>query len=98
MKKVKKWKLVSFAVIPVIALVVALTGCGETETNSPQQHQESSEMEGLERNRETVKDVVCGMSVELDNVKYEEEYRGETYYFCSSGCQEEFNENPKEHL
>jgi YHS domain-containing protein len=39
-------------------------------------------------------DPVCKMEVEVETAKYVSEYKGEKYYFCSAGCQKEFEENP----
>ncbi|NMB69427.1 MAG: YHS domain-containing protein [Chloroflexi bacterium] len=39
-------------------------------------------------------DPVCKMDVEVETAKYVSEYKGEKYYFCSAGCQKEFEENP----
>lgn len=41
-----------------------------------------------------VKDLVCGMEVSEDSL-INAEYKGKTYYFCSSNCQAEFKINPK---
>lgn len=43
-------------------------------------------------------DPVCQMEVEVENAKYVSEYAGEKYYFCSAGCQREFEENPAGYL
>ena len=43
-------------------------------------------------------DPVCGMSVEPGISEYVSEYRGETYYFCCAGCQQEFDLHPGNHL
>lgn len=42
----------------------------------------------------TVKDPVCGMDVEPSQAAARMEYRGQTYYFCSQSCQEQFRANP----
>lgn len=49
-------------------------------------------------NRAVHKDPICGMDVEErpDAIKYE--YKGETYYFCSSGCRRAFQKNPEKAL
>ncbi len=39
-------------------------------------------------------DPVCKMEVEVETAKFISEYRGEKYYFCAAGCQQEFEENP----
>ena len=43
-------------------------------------------------------DPVCNMEVEVENAEYVSEYKGEEYYFCSAGCQREFEENPAGYL
>ncbi len=39
-------------------------------------------------------DPVCGMSVAATTAAGEYEFKGETYYFCSSGCLNKFKQNP----
>lgn len=39
-------------------------------------------------------DVVCGMELDMADVKYSLEHKGETYYFCSKSCKDHFVENP----
>jgi Cu+-exporting ATPase len=43
-------------------------------------------------------DPVCWMDVALKSVAGTSEYKGQTYYFCSSGCKETFDRNPEEYL
>src|SRR2546422_933110 len=45
-----------------------------------------------------VKDPVCGMSVEPQNVAGFYEYKGQTYFFCSIGCGEKFKADPERFL
>ncbi|HZW02668.1 MAG TPA: YHS domain-containing protein [Anaerolineaceae bacterium] len=40
-------------------------------------------------------DPVCGMEVDPTTAQWTSEYNGETYYFCSSGCKAEFEEDPQ---
>jgi len=40
-----------------------------------------------------IKDVVCGMDISTDT-EYQTVKDNETYYFCSSGCQEKFEKDP----
>lgn len=44
------------------------------------------------------KDPVCGMEVEEKRAAWKSEYKGKTYYFCASGCQKAFEENPEKYL
>jgi Cu+-exporting ATPase len=39
-------------------------------------------------------DPVCGMQVDLKSAAGKSEYAGETYYFCSNGCQQKFDADP----
>ncbi len=43
------------------------------------------------------KDVVCGMDV-TKTTKYQAEYKGKMYYFCSEGCLEKFTKSPELYL
>jgi P-type Cu+ transporter len=47
---------------------------------------------------ETVKDLVCGMSVDPKTAPAKSEYKGKTYYFCSSGCKKDFDKNPEKYI
>jgi Cu+-exporting ATPase len=42
----------------------------------------------------TVKDPVCGMDIEPATAAGKSEYNGQTYYFCSSGCKQSFDQDP----
>ena len=42
-------------------------------------------------------DPVCGMTVEESNPAATAEYEGQTYYFCSTDCKEEFEANPTDY-
>lgn len=41
-----------------------------------------------------VKDVVCGMEIDLDSAAGKSEYQGKTYYFCGQGCKAAFDKEP----
>lgn len=43
-------------------------------------------------------DPVCQMEVEVEGAKYVSELKGEKYYFCSAGCQREFEEDPSQYV
>jgi Cu+-exporting ATPase len=38
------------------------------------------------------KDSVCGMQVNEQQAAGTSEYQGETYYFCSAGCKQQFDQ------
>jgi YHS domain-containing protein len=40
------------------------------------------------------KDPVCGMQVSEQQAAGKSEYQGETYYFCSPSCKQQFDQNP----
>jgi Cu+-exporting ATPase len=46
----------------------------------------------------TVKDPVCGMSVNPDTSKHRAEHAGKTYHFCSAGCRTKFIGDPERYL
>ncbi|HSF29490.1 MAG TPA: YHS domain-containing protein [Candidatus Tectomicrobia bacterium] len=46
----------------------------------------------------TVQDPVCGMDVATDSAAAKEDYQGQTYYFCSTACQEKFRAAPQTYV
>ncbi|WP_027330542.1 heavy metal translocating P-type ATPase [Marinimicrobium agarilyticum] len=46
----------------------------------------------------TVKDPVCGMSVNPQTAKHRSEHTGKTWYFCSAKCRSKFDETPEKYL
>lgn len=44
-----------------------------------------------------LKDQVCGTEVKPKNVQARSEHQGQTYYFCSPQCKEEFEKNPEKY-
>jgi Uncharacterized conserved protein len=40
------------------------------------------------------KDPVCGAPIEPEKALYTSDWRGQTYYFCSAACKEQFDLNP----
>ena len=57
------------------------------------------EPKGVEPKEEkrTVKDPVCGMELEPEMAYSKTEYAGNTFYFCSKQCEEEFKKNPEKY-
>ncbi len=46
----------------------------------------------------TVKDPVCGMTVDPHTAKHRYEHGGKTYYFCAARCREKFAADPAAYL
>jgi len=46
----------------------------------------------------TVKDPVCGMDIDPHTAAGKSEYQGQTYYFCSPGCQKSFDKEPEKYV
>ena len=46
----------------------------------------------------TVRDLVCGMTVNPATSKHRFDYRGETLHFCSAGCRTKFATDPGAYL
>ena len=42
----------------------------------------------------TVRDPVCGMDVNPNETQWQSEFQGRTYYFCSEGCKNRFDNEP----
>jgi Cu+-exporting ATPase len=49
-------------------------------------------------NAATVRDPVCGMTVNPATSKHRFDYRGESYHFCSAGCRTKFAADPLAYL
>jgi YHS domain-containing protein len=46
----------------------------------------------------TFKDPVCGMEVTYETAKARSEYNGQTYYFDSLECKEQFDQDPERYV
>ena len=44
------------------------------------------------------RDPVCGMNVDSAKAKVKLEYTGKSYYFCSAGCAQKFEQAPEKYL
>src|SRR5580700_8236175 len=49
-------------------------------------------------NRAGALDPVCGMRVDPEHAAGTSTHRGESYYFCSTGCRAKFEKNPEQFL
>jgi len=45
----------------------------------------------------THRDPVCNMQVDEKNAAGQSDYQGQTYYFCSEKCKENFDQNPQQY-
>jgi YHS domain-containing protein len=45
-----------------------------------------------------VKDPVCGMKISKRKAAGAVEHHGKLYYFCSKGCREKFEKEPKKYV
>src|SRR6266851_981056 len=46
----------------------------------------------------TVRDSVCGMSVDPASSQHRLDYQSDTFHFCSAGCRTKFAANPQSYL
>ena len=46
----------------------------------------------------TVKDPVCGMTIDPSTAAATREFNGVTYYFCNPGCADKFAQNPQDYV
>jgi len=51
-----------------------------------------------QKSADTAVDPVCGMTVVKANAKATFDYKGTTYYFCSTGCKDSFAKEPEKYL
>ena len=55
-------------------------------------------MIGLFKKSDKATDPVCLMKVGKDEKALKYDYRGKTFYFCSEGCRQQFQQNPQKYL
>ncbi len=46
----------------------------------------------------TMRDPVCGMEVTYETAQARSEYNGQTYYFHSLDCKEQFDRDPEKYV
>ena len=46
----------------------------------------------------TETDPVCGMQIDQSDAAGQSEFGGSTYFFCSTSCKEQFDDNPRRYL
>jgi Cu+-exporting ATPase len=70
-----------------------------TKQNEAGEHVSTAgKVEGTSDSETTVKDPVCGMSVDPITAAGSSEYQGRTYYFCSTSCTQKFVADPPKYL
>ena len=47
---------------------------------------------------ETVKDLVCGMTIDPKKAAATRVFEGTTYYFCAPGCAKAFDADPRKYI
>lgn len=57
-------------------------------------HVEQTGGNSSRENKATSTDPVCGMTVDPESAQHQEEFGGETYYFCSDHCWQKFADDP----
>src|SRR4051812_35721729 len=65
--------------------------CGGAHDHASHQHHSA-------RVADTVRDPVCGMSVDPTTSKHRFDTRGQTFHFCSAGCRTKFAADPAKYL
>jgi Cu+-exporting ATPase len=51
-----------------------------------------------EEGAKVAQDPVCGMSVDVASAEYRSVQGETTYYFCSPGCKQAFDQNPQRYV
>ncbi len=51
----------------------------------------------VEEKEDFVLDLVCGMELEPEEAKFTSTYKNKTYYFCSEGCKQHFDNDPEKY-
>lgn len=45
----------------------------------------------------TQRDSVCNMEIDEQSAAGHSQYQGQTYYFCTESCKDEFDQNPEQY-
>ena len=45
----------------------------------------------------TQRDPVCNMEIDEQSAAGQSQYQGQTYYFCTESCKDEFDQNPEQY-
>ncbi len=61
-------------------------------------HQHTHHDDNQHQGEHSVRDPVCGMSVDPHTAEHRSQHQGKTWYFCSSRCRARFDENPQQYL
>jgi Cu+-exporting ATPase len=78
-----------------VSAATAKTGCcGERQDHSGHQHHHDDAGAA----KATVRDPVCGMSVDPTASKHHFDHQGHTFHFCSAGCRTRFAAAPAKYL
>jgi xanthine dehydrogenase accessory factor len=75
--------------VAILAEIVQLRAGGELAGRTP--------VPVAEARHEEI-DPVCGMTVDVADARYRAVHDGRTYYFCSAGCLERFEQDPARYL
>lgn len=75
-------------------LASALGAAGYPPADAPAQAMHAQHHRAPESATGTVRDVVCGMTIDPAKAAGTLKHGGETYYFCSKGCEEKFRVDP----
>jgi YHS domain-containing protein len=71
-------------------------GCKDAFVKDPAKYLQAPEPK--QKAEDKAIDPVCGMTVVKATAKATYEYKGTTYYFCSTGCKEAFAKEPEKYL
>jgi Cu+-exporting ATPase len=82
---------------PRLAEVRASRGEVQTRVEVSPASRDDVKEEEMATAENLVKDVVCGMEIDPNNAAAQMDYRGKTYYFCSTACHDKFMAEPEKY-
>jgi xanthine dehydrogenase accessory factor len=74
--------------VSILAEIIQVNG---TRAAAPKAQTQSPVLE------QEAKDPICGMMVDMSGAKYKSEFRGNSFYFCCSGCKQKFDQQPEKY-
>ena len=73
-------------------------GCAHDQHRSSSEAEPRGQAHGQAPGADTIRDPVCGMTVDPHKTPHRHEHEGRTHYFCSAGCLTKFSADPQKYL
>ncbi len=82
----------------LISKAVHLQSFGRSEETESSLQSFATERSSPHEEAAVTTDPVCGMKIEDNHPKFELQFAGKKYFFCSEDCRKEFEEQPEQYI